>query len=86
MIRNDLSVTIERSGDFDENTFGIDTEDVKAKLIKYVNGRLKAGKIPTIRNAQKAVKGVSVGDIRNILYDAGYLLVKDGKVFTLSNV
>ena len=62
------------------------TEDVKAKLIKYVNGRLKAGKIPTIRNAQKAVKGVSVGDIRNILYDAGYLLVKDGKVFTLSNV
>lgn len=62
------------------------TEDVKAKLIKYVNGRLKAGKIPTIRNAQKAVKGVSVGDIRNILYDAGYLLAKDGKVFTLSNV
>lgn len=32
MIRNDSSITIERSGDFDENTFGIDSEDVSLIL------------------------------------------------------
>jgi hypothetical protein len=58
MIRNDKTIVVERSGEFDESSFGIDTEDVSL-ILEIIRNKLYSNKV-----------GSFVREITSNAYDA----------------
>ena len=93
MIRNDLSVTIERSGDFDENTFGIDTEDVSL-ILEIIRNKLYSNKLGSFireisSNAYDAMVELAINtggselDVRNKCIDYTLPTDNNNSTFTI---
>jgi len=93
MIRNDSSITIERSGDFDENTFGIDTEDVSL-ILEIIRNKLYSNKLGSFireisSNAYDAMVELAINnggselDVRNKCIDYTLPTDTNNSTFTI---
>lgn len=93
MIRNDKDVVVERSGEFEEEFFGIDTEDVSL-ILEIIRNKLYSNKLGSfvreiISNAYDATveatinRGGTKEDVKNQFIDIDFPCEKNDSTFTI---